>query len=125
MRIHIHRILVEDYPRGYPQFAAFMCIDTNFTVLKRFDYLHLRSLLYHTDILAETEERLRILDREETVPTHLSSRRQDMNLERQNLLESLDQKLKTYGNTTLRITITRYDITDLEINRVRRGCRTI
>ncbi|MCJ1234571.1 hypothetical protein MMC14_002532 [Varicellaria rhodocarpa] len=52
-----------------------MCIDPKFTVLKRFDYLHVRNLLYHSDILAKTEEQLRLLDQQETVQTYLSSRR--------------------------------------------------
>lgn len=82
-----------------------MCMDPEFTVLKRFDYLHLRNLLYHSDILAMTEEQLRRLDQQETVQSYLSSRRQDKNTERQNLLQSLDEQLKAYGNVLSQVSL--------------------
>lgn len=37
--------VLEDYPQGYPRLAAFLALDRDFTVFKRFDYLHIRSLL--------------------------------------------------------------------------------
>lgn len=80
-------------------------MDPEFTVLKRFDYLHLRNLLYHSDILAMTEEQLRRLDQQETVQSYLSSRRQDKNTERQNLLQSLDEQLKAYDNVLSQVSL--------------------
>ena len=72
-------------------------MDRNFTVAKRFDYLHMRSLLYQADILAELEERLTSLDDAEDVQTYLSSRRADANQERQELLRQLPESLRCYG----------------------------
>jgi hypothetical protein len=88
---------VEDYRRGYPRLAAFMSIDGKFAVMKRFNVLHMRNLLYLQDILSETEERLNACDDTENVDMYLSSRRKDGNATRQLLLKGLDEKLKAYG----------------------------
>ena len=112
---------------GYPRLASFMCMDSEFTILKRFDYLHLRNLLYHSDILAKTEERLRWLDQQETVQTYLSSRRQDRNIERQNLLLNLDEQLKAYGNVLIRVPLLMHASATYHLFTLvgRRGCRTV
>ncbi|KAI1744664.1 hypothetical protein F4680DRAFT_443938 [Xylaria scruposa] len=56
---------LEDYCRGYPQLAAFLLLDDNFTIVRRFDYLHLRTILDQQDQLAELEESLNKYDDEE------------------------------------------------------------
>ena len=92
---------VEDRPRGYAQLAAFMTLDEEFAVLKRFAYLHLRSLLYQGDVLAQLEERLEALDDDEAVQGYLSSRRGDGNRDRTSLLEDLKMQLQSYGRCSL------------------------
>ena len=88
--------MLEDYPQGYPRLAAFLALDRDFTVFKRFDYLHMRSLLEQQDELAELQERLDRCDDAEPIPLGLSSRRQDGNPERRELLRQVTAKLQEY-----------------------------
>lgn len=88
--------MLEDYPQGYPRLAAFLALDRDFTVFKRFDYLHMRSLLEQQDELAELQERLERCDEAEPVRLGLSSRRQDENAERRELLRQVKAKLQEY-----------------------------
>ena len=87
---------MEDYPQGYPRLAAFLALDRDFAVFKRFDYLHIRSLLEQQDELAELQERLERCDGAEVVGLGLSSRRQDGNTERRRLLREITGKLQEY-----------------------------
>jgi hypothetical protein len=91
--------VLEDYKQGYPRLAAFLALDQNFTVLKRFDYLHMRSLLEQQDELAELQERLDRCDNSELVQLGLSSRRQDRNADRRELLRQVTAKLKAYDKS--------------------------
>ncbi|KAK4695582.1 hypothetical protein P7C71_g2194, partial [Lecanoromycetidae sp. Uapishka_2] len=88
--------VLEDYPQGYPRLAAFLALDRDFTVFKRFDYLHMRSLLEQQDELAELQERLDRCDDAEPIRLGLSSRRQDENPERRGLLRQVTAKLQEY-----------------------------
>ena len=88
--------VLEDYPQGYPRLAAFLALDRDFTVFKRFDYLHMRSLLEQQDELAELQELLHRCDDVEPIPLGLSSRRQDENPERRGLLRQVTAKLQVY-----------------------------
>ena len=88
--------VLEDYPQGYPRLAAFLALDRDFTVFKRFDYLHMRSLLEQQDELAELQERLDRCDDAEPIRLGLSSRRQDGNPERRELLRQVTAKLQEY-----------------------------
>ena len=88
--------VLEDYPQGYPRLAAFLALDRDFTVFKRFDYLHMRSLLEQQDELAELQERLDRCDNAEPIRLGLSSRRQDGNPERRELLRQVTVKLQEY-----------------------------
>jgi hypothetical protein len=75
-----------------------MTADDQFTIAKRFDTLHMRNVLYLQDTMAEIEDRLMQLDKEETCQTFLSSRRYDDNSERQELLRNLNAQLEAYGS---------------------------
>ncbi|KAM0798368.1 hypothetical protein BDR22DRAFT_809198 [Usnea florida] len=88
--------VLEDYPQGYPRLAAFLALDRDFTVFKRFDYLHMRSLLEQQDELAELQERLERCDDADPIRLGLSSRRQDENAERRDLLRQVQAKLQEY-----------------------------
>lgn len=72
-------------------------MDENFTIVKRFDYLHMRCILEQQDALAELEDRLNKVDAQESVELRLCSRRQDDNLERRQLLRDISSSLKEYG----------------------------
>ena len=89
--------MLEDYPQCYPRLAAFLALDRDFTVFKRFDYLHMRSLLEQQDKLAELQEKLNRCDDAELIQLGLSSRRQDGNPERQELLQQVKAKLQEYN----------------------------
>lgn len=88
---------MEDYRRGYPQLAAFLSLDEYFTIVKRFDYLHMRSIAEQQDQIAELETQLNQCDDEEGIQLNLSSRRQDANGKRRDLMNQVHEKLKQYG----------------------------
>ncbi len=91
---------MEDYRQGYPRLAAFLNLDRRFSVLKRFDYLHMRSLLDLQDQLSELEDRLNRCDDGDRIQLGLSSRRQDANTQRSELLQLIRAKLELYGPFT-------------------------
>ncbi|KAI1208288.1 uncharacterized protein F4807DRAFT_158633 [Annulohypoxylon truncatum] len=92
----MEKVKLEDYRQGYPRLAAFLLLAREFTVLRRFDYLHMRSLLDQQDRLADLEEKLHHCDDAETTQLHLSSRRQDSNQRRRDLLDEIKLNLSSY-----------------------------
>ncbi|KAK0701330.1 hypothetical protein B0H67DRAFT_595851 [Lasiosphaeris hirsuta] len=92
---------LEEYREGYPRLAAFLKLDRSFSVWKRFDYLHVRNLLSLQDELVELEERLNLLDNIEVVQLNLSSRRQDANQDRADLLAEIRLKIEQYDKSLL------------------------
>ncbi|KAI0411723.1 hypothetical protein F5X98DRAFT_42475 [Xylaria grammica] len=92
---------LEDYRQGYPQLAAFLLLDDNFTIVRRFDYLHLRAILDQQDQLAELEESLNKCDDDEPIQLNLSSRRQNRNETRRAILNQIRDRLATYDQTVL------------------------
>ncbi|KAF8848260.1 hypothetical protein BDZ45DRAFT_290779 [Acephala macrosclerotiorum] len=95
----MHKSRIEHYRQGYPRVAAFLGADRGFLVFRRFENLHLRSLLDQQDILYELETRLNECDDTETVQLHLSSRRQDKNQQRKSLLQEIKQALSSYDRS--------------------------
>ncbi|KAF2647153.1 hypothetical protein K491DRAFT_672411 [Lophiostoma macrostomum CBS 122681] len=93
---------LEDHRQGYPRLAAFLALDSNFTLVKRFDNLHLRILLDHQDRLAELEEKLQACDDQEEIQLNLCSRRQDSNETRRTLLTAVEVELERYSRSILR-----------------------
>ncbi|PVI01283.1 hypothetical protein DM02DRAFT_728018 [Periconia macrospinosa] len=96
------KLRVEHYRRGYPRLAAFLNLDPNFTVFKRFDNLHIRVLLEQQDRLYELQQQLEECDDAETIQLNLSSRRQDGNQTRRELLQRIKAELTDYDNSILR-----------------------
>ncbi|KAI1503802.1 hypothetical protein F5X99DRAFT_90301 [Biscogniauxia marginata] len=90
------KVKLEDYSQGYPRLAAFLLLAREFTVLRRFDYLHMRTLLDQQDQLTELEQSLHQCDDAETTRLYLSSRRQDSNQRRRELLDEIRLKLSSY-----------------------------
>lgn len=88
---------MEHYREGYPRLAAFLNLDKDFSVLRRFDYLHMRCLLDQQDQLVELEDQLHRFDDEEQIELRLRSRRQDEHQERRDLLNLIRTKVESYG----------------------------
>ncbi|OCL06753.1 hypothetical protein AOQ84DRAFT_410246 [Glonium stellatum] len=97
----IHPI-VEEYRLGYARLAAFLNIDSSFTVIRRFDYLHLRLLLEKQAHLGELERRLIKCDDKEMVQLYASSCKQDGNVQRRRLIEEVQLKIHDYDNSVLK-----------------------
>lgn len=89
---------VENYPRGYPRVAALQDSDAAFTMFRQFKMLHCRLLLLNQEELCSLEEKLHQVDVADRTQLHLSSRTHDANLERQNLLSEIRDKLRQYGS---------------------------
>ncbi|KAH0537357.1 hypothetical protein FGG08_005836 [Glutinoglossum americanum] len=96
---------IDNEPAGYPQLAAFLDSDPNFTMCRRFGVLHTRLLLYRQDELRDLERRLAQVDREDSLTEEgqqfLASREMDEE-HRQDLIDEIDQKLKAYDELVLR-----------------------
>ncbi|KAF2735736.1 hypothetical protein EJ04DRAFT_542850 [Polyplosphaeria fusca] len=96
------KLKLEDYRRGYPRLAAFLSIDPAFTLVRRFDNLHLRILLEQQAQISELELQLNEIDDTEEVQLNLSSCKKDTNLTRRNLIEEVRVKLEEYDKSVLR-----------------------
>lgn len=92
---------LEEYRQGYPRLAAFLCLDKDFTVFKRFNYLHTRTLLELQDQLAKLETQLNDCDDTDRVELGLRNRRHDSNQERRDLLEQIRTRLQIYDKAVL------------------------
>lgn len=90
---------VEDFPRGYPRFSAFVAALDNFQVFRRFSHVRARLLLLKQDRIAELEEKLNEIDEDEPRVVFRATRRGDKNPERKALLDELDSALESYGRT--------------------------
>ncbi|KAF4943879.1 hypothetical protein FGADI_13095 [Fusarium gaditjirri] len=90
--------IVEDHRQGYPRLASFLTLDRNFSILKRYDFLHMRSLLDLQDQLSELQDQLKTCDDFDRVQLGLCSRRQDGNDTRRNLLQRIRTTLEVYDN---------------------------
>lgn len=93
---------IDSHPEGYPQLAAFINSDENFSMCRRFGFLHQRVLLYRQDELRDLEDQLIRLDDEDKddAPKALKSRKLDDVREgsyRKGLIQQIDDKLKEYG----------------------------
>lgn len=74
-----------------------MSVDPNFSMTKRFDTLHMRYILYLQDSLGELQQRLDACDDAEDIQLYLSSRRNDENETRRDLMKELGVQLRNYG----------------------------
>ncbi|MCJ1378889.1 hypothetical protein MMC17_001988 [Xylographa soralifera] len=89
------------YPEGYGKVAAVEDCDPNFLICRKFGELHLRVLLHRQDELAELEEELECLDKNDYADDFrkLKSRRRDyaVDSDRKDLLLKIEEKLAAYG----------------------------
>lgn len=89
--------LVEDYPKGYPRFSAFVAAHESFQIFRRFSHVRMRLLLLTQDRISQLEHELDNLDNNEQRPLFLGSSRRDKNVERQATILELREALKSYG----------------------------
>ncbi|KAF8851289.1 hypothetical protein BDZ45DRAFT_767132 [Acephala macrosclerotiorum] len=89
---------IEDYPPGYPRFAALTSAHSFFYIFRRFSTLRARMLLCKQDRLSRLEARLERIDLEEPKALFLGSYRRDTNEERQAVLVELDEAMADYDN---------------------------
>lgn len=100
-----HNWNAEGYPKGYPELAAFMESDPGFGILRRFNHLHLRNLLYMQEELTSMDRRLYEIDASETDELNNMTRPGDENVERKVLMTEIRVKLREYGTVLPRWTI--------------------
>ena len=115
-----HALIVDDYRRGYPKFAAYINSDPDFRIYRRFGTLRNRVILYKQLELAELEQQLNALDEKDWKedPLKIQSIRKDREIsndlgaskngnqpeiesERTGLIRNIDLKLKEYGPISL------------------------
>jgi len=100
--------VVDDYPPGYPQLAAFLNLDPNFPVYRRFGTLRHRLMVHKEVELMKLEQNLNEMDKADwTERRHrLQSIRRDHEdatkegkeqSEREKLIDEIDKKLERYG----------------------------
>lgn len=91
---------VEDYPSGYPRFAALIGSHPDFSLCRRFTALRARMLLLQQDQICLLEKELEDMDRLDSDEGHeifLASCRQDKNPQRKSIIEKLYIALANYG----------------------------
>ncbi|KAI8938543.1 hypothetical protein NX059_004429 [Plenodomus lindquistii] len=105
---------LQDYPRGYPQVAAFQSSEPSFSIYRGFDYLHSRVLLDMQDELRCFEDELQKIDKRDDNPGNqrcLGSRAFDANRakadgkdysERSTLLSKIRDKLVSYDEVLVK-----------------------
>jgi hypothetical protein len=104
---------VESFPTGYPELAAWVSSDPNFTIYRQYKYLRNRCLLYIQDELADLESRLNEIDEHDAKhdPRNLTSRETDDSQKRQRrkeLVAEIKAKLKEYGKNCIEETRLKY-----------------
>lgn len=74
-----------------------MKTDPELKIFRRFDYLHLREILYLQEELTMLEGQLNKIDRAESIAINNMSRQQDNNEERKKLMSQIRVLLIKYG----------------------------
>lgn len=103
---------IDGHPEGYPQLAAFINSDQCFLMCRRFGWLNSRVLLYRQAELAELEETLLAMDKEDISYRDgitLKSKKEDderVDIEdpqysRETLINKIDTKLEKYREFSL------------------------
>jgi hypothetical protein len=96
--------LVEEYPEGWPQLAAFLHSSDNFAIFRRFGLTHSRVLVQLQCEIQLLEQQLAQLDKSDAAPGSTQAWRlqtsnwdPSWNSEQKDLLKQLQEKLITYG----------------------------
>lgn len=93
---------MKKFPRGYPNFAAFLDSDDGFMIYRRYGYLQSRILLEKQDELRSLEAQLDAMDEAEMCrkPDKLFTRDRQGE-ERKGLLIQIEKSFCEYGIVTL------------------------
>ena len=100
---------LDEYPSGFPRFAAWMNCDPNFLVTRRYGWLHTRVMLYRQSELRELELKLQRSDKqdleeeEDALIDHQSFGSGEAGDERKQLIRQIDDKLREYGEFSFRL----------------------
>ncbi|KAI1411362.1 hypothetical protein F5Y13DRAFT_191301 [Hypoxylon sp. FL1857] len=86
---------LDEYRQGYPHLGAFLALDQNFLIFRRFGYLQARVLLNIQDQLRECEDKLETLDQESE--EWVLQSRELKNVKRDELLKNIENKLERYS----------------------------
>lgn len=103
---HRKHIPLNEYPDGFPRFAAFMNCDDNFLMTRRYGWLHNRVMLFRQSKLQQLETDLIELDRanqeydKDALIDHKSFSQGEHGEYRTNLIRDIDDELKKYGQYT-------------------------
>ena len=100
IKISLISHVVEDYPRGYPQFTRLITAHPSFSIARRFLATRARLLLVKQDKLLRLEERLDEVDRMEPRKLFLGNLRRDGNESRKEILKAMNKALKDYGKSS-------------------------
>jgi hypothetical protein len=100
-----NRVIVEDHPRGYPRLAAFQESNCFWKIYRRFGFLRGRLLLDRQIELAQLEEMLHTIDKEDSERSLTSTMsrtgtegRTTKNAQRfKDLMSEIAEKLRAYG----------------------------
>jgi hypothetical protein len=112
---------VEDYPEGYPRFAAYINSDVDTVLFRRFGTLHARALLYKEVELTALETKLKQMDKKDSESAedswkvghsiHLDNGA--MNEERKELMELIVRRLEEYGKRSTDVQVLTDRLDDL------------
>lgn len=74
-----------------------MASDPAISIFRRFDFLHMRELLYLQEKLTHLEKQLHKIDKAESIEINNMSHRLDENDERKELMSQIRARLLEYG----------------------------
>ncbi|KAM3416514.1 hypothetical protein BST61_g8104 [Cercospora zeina] len=100
---------LEDYPQGFPRFAAWMNCDENFLMTRRYGWLHNRVMLYRQSELSALEIQLQDCDedaeksQDPALVDHRMFARGDDGERRTELIQQIDEKLEQYDSIVKRV----------------------
>ncbi|PPJ50711.1 hypothetical protein CBER1_07695 [Cercospora berteroae] len=100
---------LEDYPKGFPRFAAWMNCDENFLMTRRYGWLHNRVMLYRQSELRQLEIKLQLCDegdeesKDPALVDHRMFARGDAGEYRKELIQQIDEKLEQYDSIVRRV----------------------
>lgn len=95
---------VDEYPDGFPRFAAWMNCDVNFLLARRYGWLHTRVMMFRQSELHDLEVELNAIDEQlleeddtDALADHQSFAFGEAGKVRTKLMQRIDDKLEEYG----------------------------
>ncbi|CAK4034151.1 hypothetical protein CB0940_08593 [Lecanosticta acicola] len=99
---------LQDFPEGFPRFAAWMNCDENFLLTRRYGWLHTRVMLFRQSELRDLELKLQrsdkqdLDDEDDALIDHQLFGSGEAGEERKMLIQQIDDKLKEYDDIVMR-----------------------